>query len=65
MDSIPIILKKGRSFLEDLGNDVTVQRSICPREKLVSYIDGSGHLIICLISDDLQQFKLDGARFLK
>lgn len=60
-----MILKKGRPFLERLGDKSTLQRAVCPREKLVSFIDDSGHLIVHLLSDDLQRAQIDSDPFLK
>ena len=65
MESLPVILRKGGPFLERLGERSSVQRAVCPREKLFGFIDESGHLVIHLLSDDLQGVEIDRDAFLK
>ena len=66
MDTLPIILKKGKTFVEDLGCLTASQRSICPREKLVGYINASNHLVVQLLSGGVQisQVHVDDVQFI-
>jgi hypothetical protein len=61
---LPVILKKGKSFVENLGCPSSLERSICPREKLIGYIDGSSHLVVQLLSGGVQKARVGDAHFM-
>ena len=65
MECLPIILKKGRPFIDTLSDHSSLQREICPREKFISCIDVSRHLIIHLLSDDSQTAVVESHQFIK
>ena len=63
MDYLPIVVKKGRPFLEGLSKPGVKQRAICPRGKLLSFVNESGHLEVLLLSDDEQRVLIDSTVF--
>lgn len=58
-------MKKGKDFLGNLSSPSTVQRSVCPREKFISFIDEAGHLIVKVLSNDLQKTEVDDVQFVR
>ena len=65
MKSLPITLKKGRPFLDALSKPLTLQRAVCPQEKLISFVDGAGRLIIHLLADDQQRTRIEDTDVLR
>ena len=65
MEGLQIILKKGKDFLGNLSSPSTVQRSVCPRETLIGFIDEAGHLVIKGLSNDLQKAEVDELQFVR
>ena len=65
MSYLPIIVKKSRPFLEVLNQAESSQRGICPRGKLLAFIDPSGALKVHQLSDDHQQVAVDTKTFVR
>ena len=63
MSYLPIIVKKSRPFLEVLSSAESSQRGVCPRGKLLAFLDPSGYLKVHLLSDDSQQVVVDSDKF--
>ena len=63
MSYLPIIVKKYRPFLEALSSAESSQRGVCPRGKLLAFLDPSGHLRVHHLSDDSQQVLVDSDTF--
>ena len=57
------MVKKSRPFLEVLSSGESSQRGVCPRGKLLAFIDPSGHLKVHQLSDDSQEVVVDSDTF--
>ena len=44
MDTLPVVVKKGRHQLEDLAKADCQQRWLCPHGKLLTFVDSRGAL---------------------
>ena len=64
MSYLPIIVKKSRPFLEVLSQSESSQRGVCPRGKLLAFLDPSGHVRVHQLSDDNQQAVVDTDSFI-
>lgn len=64
MNFLPIVLKKGRPFLEALSDGGSKQRSLCPSGRLLSFLDPGGRLRIqhLLSSGDEEPLTVDATR---
>ena len=65
MDYLHIVLKKGRPFLEALSDGGCKHRALCPRGKLVGYVDGEGCIRVHLLSSDEESVTVNSNRFLR
>ena len=65
MDYLPIVLKKGRPFLEVLSDSGCNHRALCPRGKLVGYVDREGCIRVHLLSSDEESATVASKQFLR
>ena len=63
MEHLPVILKKGRPFLNDLSSPEASHRAVCPRGKLLCFLDQHYHLNIHCLYDDEQSVSVEGSTF--
>ena len=63
MEHLPVILKKGRPFLNDLSSSEASHRAVCPRGKLLCFLDQHYHLNIHCLYDDEQSVSVNGNTF--
>ena len=61
MEHLPVVLKKGQSFIALCSEGL--QRTVCPRGKLLSYIDKHGYLQIHTLHGVDRSVSVDGIKF--
>ena len=58
-----MILKKGRPLLAAVSREGCSHRAVCPRSKLVAFVDGEAHVRASLLTDDKRELCISSENF--
>ena len=46
MDYLPVVLGRGKPFLDTIGSSLGNSRSVCPRGRLLALVDDGGGVVV-------------------